>query len=125
MQRLEMKRHNYYSDDYHRLVQDDSKDNDHQNNGEDKQQNTRLTPCAFLVVTRLLQVCVCTYRRIVRRLDILLNDIKLRSLLMHHMRDITEQLIELADRLLDVADLRFALDDHGLLKVDLVLVRQP
>jgi hypothetical protein len=83
MQRLEMKGHNYYSDDYHRLVQDDSKDDDHQNNGEDKQQNTRLTPCAFLVVTRLLQVCVCTYRRIVRRLDILLNDIKLRSLLIH------------------------------------------
>ena len=40
------------------------------------------------------------------------------------MRYISKQFIELADRLLDVADLRLALDDEGLLEVDVFLVRQ-
>jgi hypothetical protein len=40
---------------------------------------------------------------------------------MHHVRNIAEQLIELADRLLDVADLGFALDDERFLEVDFVL----
>lgn len=63
-------------------------------------------------------------RRIVRRLNILLDDIELGPLLMHHVSDITKQLVELADRLLDIADLGLALDDEGFLEVDLVLVRE-
>ena len=57
-----------------------------------------------------------------RRLNIFLDDIELGPLLMHHVCDITKQLVELADRLLDIADLGLALDDEGFLEVDLVLV---
>lgn len=56
-----------------------------------------------------------------RDLYILFNDIELLSLFMYHMRHISEQLIEFADRLLDIANLRLALDDQGFLEVDLVL----
>lgn len=38
------------------------------------------------------------------------------------MRDVAEQLVELADALLDVADLRLPLDDQGFLEINLVLV---
>lgn len=61
-------------------------------------------------------------RRIVRDLNILLDDVELCSLLMHHMGDITEQLIQLTHGLLDVPDFRFALDDQGFLEVDVVLI---
>jgi len=37
------------------------------------------------------------------------------------MRDIPEQFVQLADALLDVTDLGLALDDQGVLEVDLVL----
>lgn len=106
------------------LVQDDSKDNDDQDNGQDKQQNARLAPSTLLVVASLLKVYMRASRRIVRRLNILLDDIELGPLLMHHVSDITKQLVELADRLLDIADLGLALDDEGFLEVDLVLVRE-
>ena len=41
----------------------------------------------------------------------------LLTLLPHHNRDISKQLIQFPDRLLDVADLGFTLDDHLLLPV--------
>ena len=56
--------------------------------------------------------------------DVLFDDVELRTLLMYHMRNIAEQLVQFANRLLNVADLRLALDDEGLLEIDLVLVRQ-
>jgi hypothetical protein len=59
---------------------------------------------------------------VMRDLDILFNNVQLRALLMHHVRDISEQLVQLSHALLDVADLGFALDDEGFLEVDLVLV---
>jgi hypothetical protein len=37
------------------------------------------------------------------------------------MRDIPEQFVQLADALLDISDLGLALDDQGVLEVDLVL----
>lgn len=40
------------------------------------------------------------------------------------MRDIAKQLVQLTNRLLDVANFRLTLDDERLLKVDLVLVGQ-
>ena len=36
---------------------------------------------------------------------------------MHHMRNITEQLVELTNRLLDIPDFRFALDNECLLEI--------
>lgn len=38
------------------------------------------------------------------------------------MRHIAEELVQFADGLLDVADLRLALDDELLLEVDIILV---
>jgi hypothetical protein len=64
-------------------------------------------------------------RRVVRNLDVLFDNVELRSLLMHHMRHIAEQLVQLAHALLDIPDLGLALDDHVLLEVDFFLVRQP
>jgi hypothetical protein len=107
------------------LVQRDRQDDDDQNYGQDEQQDASLTPRTLLVVTRLLEVDMGTPRRVVCNLHVLFDDIELRSLLMHHMRNIAEQLVELAHALLDIPDLGLALDDHVLLKVDLFLVRQP
>jgi TRAP-type mannitol/chloroaromatic compound transport system permease large subunit len=59
-----------------------------------------------------------------RDFHVLLDDIELSTLLMHHVRHIAEQLVQLTDRLLDVADLGLALDDELFLEVDVVLVRQ-
>lgn len=57
-----------------------------------------------------------------RNLDIFFNNVQLRTLLMHHVRDISEQLVQFPHALFDVADLGFALDDEGFLEVDFVLV---
>jgi hypothetical protein len=52
------------------------------------------------------------------------HQIQRLSLLVHHMRHVAEQLIELRDRLFNVPDLRFTLDDQRFLEVDLILRRQ-
>lgn len=66
-----------------------------------------------------------TLRGIVCDLDVLLDDVKLLSLLVNHMGDISKELIELADRLLDVANFRLSFNDQGLLKIDFILRGQP
>lgn len=54
-------------------------------------------------------------------LHIPFNSVELRALLVDHVRDIAEQFVELADGLLDVANLGLSLDDQLLLEVDIVL----
>jgi hypothetical protein len=66
-----------------------------------------------------------TLRRIVRDFDVFFNNVQLCTLLMHHVGNITEQLVQLADALLNVAYLGFALDDQRLLEVDFILICQP
>lgn len=61
-------------------------------------------------------------RCIVGNFDVLLDDVELGALLVHHVRHIPEELVELANRLLDVSDLGLAFDDELLLKIDIVLV---
>jgi hypothetical protein len=56
--------------------------------------------------------------------DVVLNMIKLVALLAHNVRHVPEELVELADALLNVPDLVLALNDERLLEVDLVLVRK-
>lgn len=63
-------------------------------------------------------------RGIVCDLDVLFDNVKLGALLVDHVCDIAEQLVELADGLLNVADLRFALNDERFLEVHVVLVGQ-
>lgn len=60
--------------------------------------------------------------RVVRHLYVFLDDVELGTLFVDHMCNVAEQLVELANRLLYVADLRLALDDERFLKVDLVLI---
>ena len=105
----------------HELVEKDSQKDNDQHKGQDQQQDTSLAPRALLVITRLLEVDVRTARGIVRHLDVLLDDVELGALLVHHVRDVAEELVELADGLFDVADLRFAFDDELLLEIHLVL----
>jgi len=77
-----------------------------------------------LIVASLLEIDVGATTRVVRDFNVFLNDVELGALLVDHVRDVAEQLVELADRLLDIADLRLALDDEGFLEVDLVLVSE-
>ena len=78
----------------HHLVEDNGKDDDDQNNGQDEQEDTSLTPRALLVVACLLQIHMRASRCIMCDLDVLLNDVELRTLLMYHMCNIAEQLIK-------------------------------
>jgi len=74
------------------------------------------------VPARLAQLDVGTPCFICHVLDVLGDEVQLASLLMHDMRDIPEQLVQLAHALLDVSYLSLALDDQRLLEVDLILV---
>lgn len=55
---------------------------------------------------------------------VLRNNVQILTLLVYHMCHVTEQFVEFADALLNIANLRFALDDQRFLKVDIVLVRK-
>jgi len=59
-----------------------------------------------------------------RDFNVLFDNVELRSLLVDHMRDVAEQLVQLTNALLDVPDLRLTLDDEVLLEVHLFLVRE-
>jgi hypothetical protein len=50
-------------------------------------------------------------RRIMRHLNILRDDIKLFALLVDHMRNVSEQFVQLSNALLDNPDLGLALND--------------
>ena len=54
--------------------------------------------------------------------DIGIDDVERRALLMDHVRDISEQLIELPDGLLDVSNLRLAFDDQAFLEIHFRLI---
>lgn len=72
--------------------------------------------------TRRPQLLIRIPRVVPRRRDILTNHIQIRALLVHHVRHIAEQLVELADALLDIANFGLALDNEGFLEVDFTLV---
>lgn len=74
--------------------------------------------------TRRPQLLIRIPRIIPRLRDILADHIQIRALLVHHVRHIAEQLVQLADTLLDIPDFGLALDDEGFLEVDLGLVCQ-
>jgi hypothetical protein len=54
--------------------------------------------------------------------DIVGDNVELTTLVVDHVSDISEQLIEFADGLFDVANFGLALDDQGLLEVDIGLI---
>lgn len=103
------------------LVNNDSQDDDDQENGQDKQQDACLAACTLLVIARLLEIDLRALRGITRDVDVLLDAVELYALLVDHMGNISEQFIELANGLFDIADFGLALDDERLLEVDLIL----
>ena len=95
-------------------------DND-QDHGQNQQQTTRLPPRTLLMPLRRPQFRTRSVRVIPRVLHIHTDDIQLFPLLVHHVADIAEELVQLADALLDIPDLGFPLDDELFLEVDFVL----
>jgi hypothetical protein len=85
--------------------------NHHQHHRHNQQQTTRLIPRILLIATRLRQLDIRTPRVITHILDINVDGVDGIALLTHDSGDIAEELVQLADALLDVADFRLALDD--------------
>lgn len=106
------------------LAQHNRKDNNGKDHRQYEQQTTSLIPRIPLMSRRRPELSIRPPRIRINPLHILRNDIQLLSLLMHHVRHVPEQLVQLAHRLLDVPDLRLALDDQRLLEVDFVLRRE-
>lgn len=57
-------------------------------------------------------------------LHVICNGSKLLALLIDDLRDLSEEHVQVADTLLDIANLLLALNDKGLLEVNLVLLRK-
>ena len=54
-------------------------------------------------------------------LHVATNRVELAPLLVHNVRHVPEELVQLADALLNVPNLRFPLHDQRLLEIDFVL----
>ena len=104
------------------LWQSSSKNNHRQDNRQYEQQTTHFVPRILLIPTCAPQLNIGAARIACDILDILANDIKLITLFMHNMRHISEQLVQFANALLNVANFGFPLDNERFLKVDFVLV---
>ena len=57
-------------------------------------------------------------------LHVVINGVELSALFVDNVRHVAKELVELADGLFNVADFRLALDDEGVLEIDVVLGRQ-
>ena len=98
----------------------------HYNNkddGKNHQQTARLPPRTLLIPTRTSQLYICVLRIHCHILYVPAYRIELPSLLMHNMRHIPEQLVQLSDALLNIPDLRFPLHDQRVLEIYFVLRR--
>ncbi len=89
----------------HTLIHNHSQDNHRQHQHQYYQQTARLPSCALLVPARRPQLLICVLRVVSRLHDILADDVQALPLLMNHMRHISEQLVQLSYRLLDIPDL--------------------
>jgi len=103
------------------LTHEHSQQDNRQNYRQNQQQHASLAPRILLIPRCTPQLHIRTPRIAPRVVHIRRNRIELLALLAHDMRDIPEQFVQLADALLDVTDLGLALDDQGVLEVDLVL----
>lgn len=105
-----------------------SENNSKNDNSQDDSQYHKQAACSvariFLVPTGTTQLGIRTPCILGHVLDILADNVKLTALLVNDVRDITEQLVQLPNALLDVADLGFPLDDKRFLEVYLALVCQ-
>lgn len=103
-------------------------ENCQKHNGQDDQHYNH--QAAALVTGRLLILCglsvldvrlPCVLTCV---LDVVLNSVERLALFTHNLCHLSEQNVEVAHTLLNIANLLLALDDKGLLEIDLVLVSQ-
>lgn len=98
-----------------------SKYNNNEYHRQYQQQTTRFIPRRFLVPTRAPQLHIRLPRIPPHILHIGIDGIQLIPLLSNNMRHVSEQLVQLADTLLDVPDLGFPFYDEGFLEIDFIL----
>lgn len=106
------------------LSKNDSKNDDSQNDSKNHKQAACPVACILLVPTGATQLGVRASCILGYVLDVLADDVKLATLLMNDMCDVTEQLVQFTNALLDVADLCFPFDDKTFLEIHLMLVCQ-
>lgn len=106
------------------LTEGCGQDNDHQNDRKDDEQTARFIACVLLIPTGTAELDIRAAGVTGNILDILADGIHLGTLLVDDMPNISEQLVQFANALLDVADLGLAFDDQRLLEVHLSLVRK-
>ena len=102
-------------------AQDDGQNDNRQDHSQDDQQATGLIPGRLLMPRCGPKFRVRTPGVIPHALDILADYVQLLALLVHHVRHVPEELVQLSHALLNVSDLALALNDQALLEVDLVL----
>lgn len=104
------------------LPKNDSQDDDGQNYGEDNKQATSLVPRALLIPARTAQLPICAYGIGRDPVDVLTDNVQLAALLMNNMCNISEELIQFANALLNIANFGLTLNDKRFLEVYFVLV---
>jgi hypothetical protein len=103
------------------LVKDNSKDNNGQNDSEDQQQAAALV-ASCLLVPRGLSVFNVSLARIFSDIFHSVSDrAQLLPLLVHNLRYLSEEDVQVTDTLLNIADLFLTLNNESFLEVDLVL----
>lgn len=95
-----------------------------QNDSQDQKQAASLVPRVPLVLSRSPELLISTLCVISRASDVVGDDIQRLALLVYHVGDISEELVEFADGLLDVADFGFTFDNERFLEVDFGLIGQ-
>src|SRR4051794_33333451 len=88
---------------------EDSQDNNQKNDSENSEQTACLVASIFLMPTRCSQFLGCTLSIVPYSHDIMTDDVQLFALFTNHMRDVAEELVQLADTLFDLPDLAFPL----------------
>lgn len=105
------------------LVENNGENDNGQDDGQDEQQAAALITGSLLISCCLTVLDFGLPGVVAHVLHVVGNRVELFALFADNLRHLSEEHVQIADALLDVADLLFALDDESLLEVDLVLVR--
>lgn len=106
------------------LTEGCGKNDDDQDDGKNDKEAARLISRVLLAPTRTAELDIRTAGVAGNILDILADGVDLGALLVNDMANISEQLIQFANALLYIANLRLAFDDQRLLEVHLALIRK-
>ncbi len=104
-----------------RSTKNNGQNDNRENDGEDEEQAAALVACCLLIPSGLPGLDVGLAGVVLHVLDVVGDGADTHVLLVDDLRHLPEQHVQVADALLDVANLLFPLDDKALLEVDLVL----